>query len=127
MPAPVPSKVTRGTPFVLDNPTRPASPAKLDTEFNQVVQPVNETIDFVRQAIADDGRIKPEALTTLRYVHQQTVASTVWIVNHNMGFYPTVHVFSPGQVEVEADVRHMDTNQTQIFFAAPYAGFATFQ
>lgn len=122
MAEPVPSKVTRGTPFVLDTPTRPASAAKLDAEFNAVVASLNDTIDFVRQAIADDGR----AIGT-RYEHVQSVAASTWLVNHNLGFNPTVHVYSPGGVEVEASVVHVTPNQTQIGFNAPATGYATFQ
>lgn len=126
MPEPVPQKVTRGTPFVLDNPVRPANPAKLDTELNAVVQSLNAVIDFVRQPIADDGTIRPDAvgLSTNRFTFTQASAASVWTVNHNLGFNPTVHVYSVGGVEVEAQITHTSLNQTVINFATPYAGYA---
>lgn len=60
------------------------------------------------------------------FEHVQAVASDAWTINHNLGFRPAVTVFSPGGVEVEADVIHVSVNQTVIAFAAPQAGSARF-
>lgn len=56
----------------------------------------------------------------------QPTPSDTWTVNHNLGYRPTVGIFSPGGVEVEADVTHTSVNQTVINFVAPYTGFARF-
>jgi Major tropism determinant N-terminal domain len=64
----------------------------------------------------------PGGATGFDYV--QAVPATVWTINHNLGYRPTVGVFSPGGVEVEADVLHVSLNQTTITFNAAYSGFA---
>lgn len=60
------------------------------------------------------------------YEHIQTVASDSWLVNHNLGRNPIVSVYSVGGREVNAEVVHINTNQTQILFAAPQTGAARF-
>ena len=47
-----------------------------------------------------------------------------WIVNHNFGRNPVVSVLSPGGIEVEAEVVHINTNQTRVLFNAPQLGKA---
>lgn len=54
----------------------------------------------------------------------QSAAASTWTINHNFGFKPTVAVFSVGGVEVVADVQHITSNQVQINFSTPTAGFA---
>lgn len=60
------------------------------------------------------------------YTHTQSVASDTWIVNHNLGIVPSVEIRNSGSQVVEADVVHISTNQTNIYFAAPFAGTARF-
>lgn len=60
------------------------------------------------------------------YEHTQAIAATVWTVNHNLGFRPDVAVFTTGGLEVEAEVLHMSTNQTQITLLTAMTGFARF-
>lgn len=47
-----------------------------------------------------------------------------WIINHNLGYQPPITILSPGGVEVGADVRHITTNQSRVYFNNPYAGRA---
>lgn len=58
------------------------------------------------------------------YVHTQVSASTVWTINHNLGFIPSVEVLSVGNVEIEAEVVHTSVNQTIINFVQATAGSA---
>lgn len=64
--------------------------------------------------------------TPPRYEHTQSISSNVWTVNHNLGFYPTVHIYSSGRVEVEADYFHTSVNQTVINFNTAQTGIAVF-
>lgn len=61
-----------------------------------------------------------------RYTHTQGSASATWVVNHNLGYRPTVVVFSAGGIEVEATIIHISLNQTQISFNTAVTGTATF-
>ncbi|MBJ7446861.1 MAG: hypothetical protein JHC81_04940 [Brevundimonas sp.] len=58
------------------------------------------------------------------FEHIQSSPSAEWIVNHNLGFRPSVTVLSPGGVEVGANPVHQSTNQLRIYFAAPQSGTA---
>lgn len=58
------------------------------------------------------------------YLHTQASPSHEWVVNHNLGFRPSVTVFSPGGVEVGANPVHLSTSQLRIYFAAPQSGSA---
>lgn len=50
------------TAFSAVNPTTPPPGQQLDQEINRTNTSVKQTIDFVRQAIGDDGRIREEAI-----------------------------------------------------------------
>ncbi len=58
------------------------------------------------------------------FIHYQTTPSDVWIINHNLGYYPDVTVLSPGLAEVDAEVVHISTNQVRVYFVVPFAGIA---
>lgn len=58
------------------------------------------------------------------YEHTQLSPAATWNINHNLGYRPSVSVFSVGGVEVNAEVVHLSNNQTQVSFNTPYAGFA---
>lgn len=61
---------------------------------------------------------------TFSYLHTQSSASATWTVNHNSGFKPTVSVYSPGGVELTAEILHISNNQLTISFSSPQTGFA---
>ena len=56
------------------------------------------------------------------YEHTQAIASDTWTVNHNLGFWPTVTVFGPGNSPVNAGVLHTSLNQCVISFVVPMTG-----
>lgn len=59
---------------------------------------------------------------TLLYEHTQTVAKTTWVVNHNLGIKPGVHVFNASNVEVSPMGIHTNNNQILIYFTTPMTG-----
>jgi hypothetical protein len=62
---PVPLKPQRQKSFTSHSATQPSTPqpgTNLDQEFDRTNDALGATIDFVRQAIADDGRIKSAAI-----------------------------------------------------------------
>jgi hypothetical protein len=58
------------------------------------------------------------------YIHDQQVASTTWIVNHNMNKYPSVNVVDTANDEVTGDVKYNSLNQITISFTAAFSGKA---
>jgi hypothetical protein len=65
-----------------------------------------------------------EATAARSYVHAQTTAQSEWIVNHNLGYKPSVTVYTIGGVEVEAEVIHISDYQLRVRFASPQTGYA---
>ena len=50
-----------------------------------------------------------------RYVHTQASPSTLWTVNHNLGYTPaSVRVLSVGGLEMIAEVVEVSVNQLQV-------------
>lgn len=64
--------------------------------------------------------------TASSYVHSQAVPASEWIVNHNLGRYPSVAVYNSGLVQVLAIVSHVSENQTRITVNPPLSGTARF-
>lgn len=56
------------------------------------------------------------------YVHTQSTPSDIWIVNHNLGFYPSVSVLNSGLVEILASVEHISVNTLRIRLNHPMTG-----
>ncbi|RYF10272.1 MAG: hypothetical protein EOO77_21875 [Oxalobacteraceae bacterium] len=47
-----------------------------------------------------------------------------WVINHNLGYYVGVKLFTLGGLEVDADTQCMNLNQVRVHFEKPFAGFA---
>lgn len=69
----------------------------------------------------DDTRIV-NAIIPL--VYTQSTPSSLWIINHNFGYKPTVFITDSGSQEIDGDVVHPTLNQTQILFNPATAGIA---
>lgn len=48
----------------------------------------------------------------------------VWIINHNMGFRPSVRTYGPGGREMIGEVVHTGLNQAVVYFDGAVAGYA---
>lgn len=64
-------------------------------------------------------------LHTHDYVYNQSTASTMWAINHNLNRLTTVSVYSGGQM-VEPAVAYTDYNTTIITFSVATTGYAIF-
>lgn len=58
------------------------------------------------------------------FQHMQPSPATVWTINHNLGFPPSVRAYSPGGREMLAEVLHSNLNQSLVYFDSPAGGFA---
>lgn len=58
-----------------------------------------------------------------RYI--QPTAAAVWVVNHNLGYYPGgILVQDSSFNTVEGDIEYIDLNTVRLTFTAPFAGEA---
>jgi hypothetical protein len=58
------------------------------------------------------------------YIHEQSSASTTWIINHNLGFKPSVELLDSGSQEIDGEVSHPSVNQTVVTLNPASAGLA---
>ena len=59
----------------------------------------------------------------LNYVHYQSTPSEKWLINHNLGKYPSVSIvnYIPGSVVV-GDVVILDENNVEVSFSGSFSG-----
>lgn len=58
------------------------------------------------------------------YTHHQSVASTEWIINHNLGSYPSVELLNSDLKEIDGSVIHLSPNTTKVVFTVAITGYA---
>jgi len=61
---------------------------------------------------------------TLRHVHAQASATSVWTINHTLGGYPAVTVVDSALTTVIGEVSYVSTSQVVVEFTAPFSGYA---
>lgn len=66
----------------------------------------------------------PAAVQNTSYVHTQNNPSTVWTVNHGLGFYPQATVLEFGGANVEGEIEYQSANQLTLTFTVSIAGTA---
>jgi hypothetical protein len=64
------------------------------------------------------------AANDIFYQHTQSVASSDWVIQHNLGKYPSVTVVDSSGDECEGQVNYTSSNQLTISFSAPFSGVA---
>ena len=58
------------------------------------------------------------------YTHVQSTPATIWTINHNLGYRPSVELLDSGSQEIEGDVIHPSLNQTIVTLTPATAGVA---
>lgn len=87
-------------------------------EFN----PFTGTFDIVKPGPKGDPGEPGSAGGT--YVHDQDSASDLWVVNHGLGYKPSVTVVDTLDRQFFAHVEYLDDNTLTIDFGAPFTGRA---
>lgn len=90
-----------------------------------VIQPRNyeASVSSQKRKVVVSIAGPPGPAGTGGFLHTQGSASASWVVNHNLGFRPTVQVYDTGGSVVNAEIVHVSINQCQILFAAPVSGY----
>lgn len=60
------------------------------------------------------------------YEHTQNTPSNEWIIDHNLGFFPSVTVEDSSGQGVRTDIRHDSRNRTRIISNSGFSGKAYF-
>lgn len=58
------------------------------------------------------------------FIHDQTAASALWIINHGLGMFPSVVVIDSAGTIVVGDVSYIDDNTIHISFTGEFSGKA---
>jgi hypothetical protein len=90
---------------------------------SSMVQSVNGKTGHVTIDYPD---INTSPVNHVRYVHNQTVVSNDWTINHNLGFFPNVTILdndSPPRI-IEADIRYLNTSSVRIIMNTSMSGTA---
>ena len=74
-------------------------------------------------AISIDNVIKVVS-TTLGFTYTQMTPATVWVINHNLGRYPSITIVDTGGNVVYGDYKYIDTNNMTATFSATFSGSA---
>lgn len=77
------------------------------------------------QILLADGSVGAiAAVADKHYEHNQTSASSLWNISHNLDKYPSVTVVDSGNTVVIGEVDHVTTNTLRINFLASFSGKA---
>lgn len=69
--------------------------------------------------------ITPHTLRlTTHYVHEQGIASDVWIINHNLNKKPSITIVDSADNVVEGAEKYIDNNTIEIYFNGAFKGKA---
>lgn len=84
---------------------------------------VQQSNNVLVSAVGVQGPPGPSG-SAAAYVHTQSSASTTWTINHNLGFVPSVSLYTVGGVEFEAEVVNVSNNQCVVYLVTALAGTA---
>lgn len=71
-----------------------------------------------------EGPQGPSGATGTYYVHDQSIASAVWVIDHTLDYAPNVTIVDSTGREVEGEVAYTGPSQITVSFTAPFAGKA---
>ena len=92
---------------------------QLQTTWNDAAGSINQNFAKIKMAV--DEMLTPKVE---RYVHVQNEASSIWVVDHQMGRYPSVTVVDSAGTMVFGEVVYDNENQVTITFTAAFSGKA---
>lgn len=102
---------------------RPGSSSPTTPEGEGIVVVVPAGTNPVSASVAvTAGGVSATASDT--YHHNQTSASALWTINHNLGIYPNVTVIGSDGSVVEGDIQFTSRNQVRLTFSQPITGNA---
>jgi hypothetical protein len=63
-------------------------------------------------------------ISSTSFVYNQSAPSTIWVINHNLGFYPYVLTLDGGGTMIEGEIRYNSNTQVEVEFSTALAGVA---
>lgn len=66
----------------------------------------------------------PGPTPTIAYTHTQNAVSSIWTINHNLGFYPNVTTLDSAGTTIEGSIAFTNVNTLTITFSVGLTGTA---
>lgn len=63
-------------------------------------------------------------VTSTTYIHEQGIASDIWVINHNLNKYPSVSVVDTAGTVFTAQVEYIDENNCKVYINGATKGKA---
>jgi len=83
------------------------------------------TIDLITIGLqGPEGIQGPAGNGATTYVHDQSSASTLWVINHNLNMFPSVEVVDSSKRKVLTEVQYISANTIHVIVAYAFAGQA---
>lgn len=58
------------------------------------------------------------------FIHLQPIPAATWIINHGLGYRPSVELLNAGSQEIDGEISHPTVNQTVVTLNPATAGQA---
>lgn len=99
--------------------------AEIDAAVEEGLVLIGEQVDRA-ESYAESATESAEMAYRYRstYIHEQGVASSEWVINHNLNKFPSVTVVDSADNEIIVGVRYVDANTCVIDLTSPFKGKA---
>ena len=101
------------------------------TELKLIIQPpsvVKATVtpppEFKTTLQVGQGPAGKDGTGDKHYPHNQANPDTVWVIDHNLGKYPSVICFDSANDEIEGMISYPSLNRVTVTFSAATGGYA---
>lgn len=83
-----------------------------------------ELLEDIKKRLEELPNTTNQANQSSSYLHQQSIASTEWVINHNLNRYPDPVVIDSAGTMIQGAVQYNDRNTLTITFNVPVLGHA---
>jgi hypothetical protein len=99
---------------------------KHEGTWNDIASSLNSNFSKIQQAInsGNTGGGGGTIVSQTTYIHYQNSSSSVWVITHYLGRFPSVTVVDSAGSEVVGDVTYDSDNQVTVRFMAAFSGKA---
>lgn len=101
------------------------------TNLKLIIQPppvlratVTPPAEFKTTLQVGQGPAGKDGTGDLHYPHIQTLPDTTWVIDHNLGKYPSVICFDSANDEIEGVINYPTLNRVTVTFSAATGGYA---
>lgn len=125
---PVPQVQQTATTATVDMAPINAAIAAMNTRIDNFIALINQKLASFNPVV-DTSQFTTESdvkdiIKNSRYQHFQGVAASVWTINHNLGWKPSVTVVDPSLNVIIGDVEYINENSLTVSFVGSLSGYA---